>query len=251
MSFEHERLPRSVELAANIVAGHVRRTETAPERFADLLMAAYQGIKSLEQLDRNPEISSIAGGVRRPAAVAKPHLVSDDSVAQEAGSAAEQLPLLEEAPVAPKRSSRDLKQKSTKADIQSGYVRNGRQTVFDDRIICLDDGREVTFLRRHLRKQGIDENDYLFRHNLPKDYPMTTPGYVARKKEAAAKTGFGTALRPAREKDKTPAAEASKPAAKGKKATAAAAPAPAVAAAARKGRSNQGPRRAGTLRPSF
>jgi predicted transcriptional regulator len=240
MSFEHERLPRSVELAANIVAGHVRRTETAPERFADLLMAAYQGIKALENADRNPGTVSAIGGVRRQAG-AKPQLVAAD------GSTDGELPLLsapvEAPPAAPKYSSKDLQQTSSKEDIEQGYVRDGRQTVFNDRIICLDDGREVTFLRRHLRRQGIDEVDYLARHNLPRDYPMTTPAYVEAKKEAAAKSGFGKELRPAREKkvEETPAA-------KGKKKTAAA---PAVSPAARKSTAKSAPRRPGTLRPSF
>lgn len=94
---------------------------------------------------------------------------------------------------------RPIPAESDPQDRATGYIRNGKQTVFDDRIICLDDDRQVTFLLRHLKKRGVILNDYLRRHNLPKDYPTTTPTYVARKKEIAAKTGFGKKMRPTRE----------------------------------------------------
>lgn len=89
---------------------------------------------------------------------------------------------------------------SSAKDLCTGFVRNGQQTVFDDRIICLTDGSAHVFLRRHLRKKGIREQDYLRQFDLPKDYPLTAPAYVRRQREAAKTTRFGTAIRPTREK---------------------------------------------------
>lgn len=88
---------------------------------------------------------------------------------------------------------------SSAKDLRTGFVRNGQKTVFDDHIVCLLDGSNHVFLRRHLRKKGIPEQDYLSEFDLPKDYPLTAPSYVIRQREAAKRTKFGTAIRPKRE----------------------------------------------------
>lgn len=77
------------------------------------------------------------------------------------------------------------------SDAEGGFVRNGIRTVFEDRIVCLDDGRSVVFLKRHLRSLRVDAGDYLRRWGLPADYPMVAPGYAAEKRRLALAAGLG------------------------------------------------------------
>lgn len=179
-----ERLPRTVELAANIVAGHVRRTETSPDAFADLLLTAYRAIADIERASRDPAFLE--------------QLIASSSPAS--SSSATEAPASQPASPADTDSrSYDGSIPSPEEDRAAGYVRKGRRTVHHDRLLCLDDGQEVTFLGRHLRKLGTTESDYRRRWGLPDDYPMTTQAYVDQKKDAARRTGFGTSLRPDRE----------------------------------------------------
>lgn len=173
MTNEHERLPRTVELAANIVAGHVRRTETSPDMFAGLLLTAFRAVRNLERAAVDP-------GFLEQLIASSPMVPASDS-----------------ASVSPAVSGDDLP--SPEEDRRTGYVRKGRRTLHHDRLVCLEDGLEVTFLGRHLRKLGTTESDYRRRWGLPDDYPMTTQAYVDQKKAAAKRTGFGTSLRPDRE----------------------------------------------------
>jgi predicted transcriptional regulator len=214
MSDEQERLPRAVELAAKIVAAHVRRTETSPKRFASLLMTAFQGIKAIELEAANSgrftaalaeagEDQAIAMAPAAQPATLQPVLrqpaprqASHAGVLEpEPGLSLDDEPAESAAPRARRES-----QLSPEEDRASGFIRNGRQSVYHNRLICLDDGKEVTFLRRYLRQRNIDENDYRERWNLPADYPMTTQAYVDDKKAHARNTGFGTTVRPNRER---------------------------------------------------
>lgn len=56
------------------------------------------------------------------------------------------------------------------------------QSVFDDYIICLEDGSRYKSLTRHLKssyEMGPDE--YRAKWNLPAHYPMTAPAYSRRR----------------------------------------------------------------------
>lgn len=190
MQNDEEKLPRVVELAVQIVTAHVRKTNVSADDFEDLLRKATAGINAVleEQISR-----------RGP-----PHKVNP-APNNTSPSRADAKPLQPSSIPGPKVEIVEKLQDpipaiSTQKDIDEGYVRNGVQTVFNDRIICLDDGREVVFLKRHLRKMNIDENDYKRRWKLPADYPMTTHDYVNQKKLLAKTTGFGAKLRPNRER---------------------------------------------------
>nr|WP_294502177.1 MucR family transcriptional regulator [uncultured Rhodopila sp.] len=66
-----------------------------------------------------------------------------------------------------------------------------RQTVTRDGIICLEDGRHLKMLKRHLRDQfGMSPEQYRAKWNLPNDYPMTTPDYL-RQKSTLSSALFG------------------------------------------------------------
>ena len=52
------------------------------------------------------------------------------------------------------------------------------ESITKDYIVCLDDGRRLKTLRRHLmRKYSLTPEQYRERWGLPDDYPMVAPGY--------------------------------------------------------------------------
>ncbi len=67
-----------------------------------------------------------------------------------------------------------------------------RRSVTPDYIICLEDGRKLKMLKRHLRTTfGLTPDEYRARWGLPSDYPMVAPNYAKRRSEFAKKIGLG------------------------------------------------------------
>ncbi len=67
-----------------------------------------------------------------------------------------------------------------------------RRSVTPDFIICLEDGRKLKMLKRHLRTTfGMTPDEYRARWGLPADYPMVAPNYAKRRSEFAKKIGLG------------------------------------------------------------
>ena len=67
-----------------------------------------------------------------------------------------------------------------------------RRSVFPDHIVCLENGKRLKMLKRHLRMAyGMTPRQYRERWGLPPDYPMTAPGYAERRREVAMKIGLG------------------------------------------------------------
>ena len=65
-------------------------------------------------------------------------------------------------------------------------------SVKDDYIVCLEDGKKLQMLKRHLNtvyKMSIDE--YKERWSLPPDYPVVAPNYARRRSQIAKTTGLG------------------------------------------------------------
>jgi predicted transcriptional regulator len=80
-----------------------------------------------------------------------------------------------------------------------------RRSVMHDHIICLEDGKKLKILKRHLRTAfNMTPDQYRKRWGLPSDYPMVAPAYAARRRELAVKIGLGTrrevVLKPTRRK---------------------------------------------------
>jgi predicted transcriptional regulator len=77
-----------------------------------------------------------------------------------------------------------------------------RRSVMPDYLICLEDGKKLKMLKRHLRAAyDMSPEQYRERWGLPADYPMTAPNYAAQRKELALKIGLGrkaVANKPAR-----------------------------------------------------
>ena len=67
-----------------------------------------------------------------------------------------------------------------------------RRSITPDYIICLEDGRKLKMLKRHLRTTfGLTPDEYRARWGLPADYPMVAPNYANRRSEFAKKIGLG------------------------------------------------------------
>ncbi len=77
-----------------------------------------------------------------------------------------------------------------------------RKSVTPEYIICLEDGKKLKMLKRHLRSTySMSPDEYRVRWGLPADYPMVAPNYAAQRSEFAKKIGLGRgAGRPARRK---------------------------------------------------
>lgn len=67
-----------------------------------------------------------------------------------------------------------------------------RQSIKPDHIVCLEDGKKLTMLKRYLRTNySMSPAEYRARWKLPADYPMIAPNYAARRAEIAKASGFG------------------------------------------------------------
>lgn len=66
------------------------------------------------------------------------------------------------------------------------------KSVTPDYIVCLEDGREMTMLRRYIRsKYGMTPEEYRAKWNLPPDYPMVAPNYAKKRSQYAKESGLG------------------------------------------------------------
>ncbi|WP_159978479.1 MULTISPECIES: MucR family transcriptional regulator [unclassified Novosphingobium] len=67
-----------------------------------------------------------------------------------------------------------------------------RSSVKPDFIVCLEDGKKLKMLKRHLMTHyNMTPDDYRARWNLPADYPMVAPNYAEKRRELAKKIGLG------------------------------------------------------------
>ncbi len=67
-----------------------------------------------------------------------------------------------------------------------------KQSVKPDYIVCLDDGKKLKMLKRHLRTAyNMTPDDYRKRWGLPYDYPMVAPNYAKQRSALAKKIGLG------------------------------------------------------------
>ena len=69
-----------------------------------------------------------------------------------------------------------------------------RNSVKRDYIVCLDDGKKLKMLKRHLMTHyGMTPDDYRAKWGLPADYPMVAPAYAEQRRELAKAIGLGRA----------------------------------------------------------
>lgn len=67
-----------------------------------------------------------------------------------------------------------------------------RKSVTAEYIICLEDGKKLKMLKRHLRSTyNMTPEEYRAKWGLPADYPMVAPNYAAQRSAFAKKIGLG------------------------------------------------------------
>mgnify|MGYP003408577914 CR=1 FL=1 len=67
-----------------------------------------------------------------------------------------------------------------------------RRSVTDDHIVCLEDGKKLKMLKRHLMTDhGLTPEQYRARWGLKPDYPMVAPNYSAQRQALARQIGLG------------------------------------------------------------
>ncbi|NJM50480.1 MAG: transcriptional regulator [Sphingomonadales bacterium] len=69
-----------------------------------------------------------------------------------------------------------------------------RNSVKKDHIICLEDGKKLKMLKRHLMTHyGMTPEEYRAKWGLAADYPMVAPDYAEVRRTLAKKIGLGRA----------------------------------------------------------
>ena len=65
-------------------------------------------------------------------------------------------------------------------------------SVHDDYIVCLEDGKKLQMLKRHLKTMyAMTIEQYKERWGLAPDYPVVSPSYARRRSQIAKNTGLG------------------------------------------------------------
>ncbi len=67
-----------------------------------------------------------------------------------------------------------------------------KKSVTDDYIVCLEDGKKLKMLKRHLMTSyNMTPEDYRAKWGLKPEYPMVAPNYALKRQELAKKIGLG------------------------------------------------------------
>ena len=67
-----------------------------------------------------------------------------------------------------------------------------RKSITPDYIVCLEDGKKLKMLKRHLMTAyNMTPSEYRARWGLKADYPMVAPSYALKRQELAKKIGLG------------------------------------------------------------
>ncbi len=68
-----------------------------------------------------------------------------------------------------------------------------KKSVYADHIVCLEDGKKLKMLKRHLKTAyNMTPDQYREKWGLPQDYPMVAPNYARHRSSLAKKIGLGT-----------------------------------------------------------
>ena len=73
-----------------------------------------------------------------------------------------------------------------------------RSSIKPDYIVCLEDGKKLTMLKRYLQTNyGMTPQQYRAKWKLPADYPMVAPNYAEKRRTLAKAIGLGRKSGPA------------------------------------------------------
>jgi len=84
------------------------------------------------------------------------------------------------------RESRPIAEPAARAAVDA------QKSVFPNHIVCLEEGKQVTMLKRHLRTaHGLTPEQYRAKWGLPARYPMVAPNYTKVRSRLAKESGLG------------------------------------------------------------
>ena len=73
---------------------------------------------------------------------------------------------------------------------------NVKRSVHPDYLVCLEDGKKLKMLKRHLKTAyNMSPEVYRERWGLAPDYPMVAPNYARERSRLAKQIGLGTRAR--------------------------------------------------------
>lgn len=82
--------------------------------------------------------------------------------------------------------------KTTGAEERPAPAVSVKKSVMPDYIVCLEDGKKLKMLKRHLKTSyDLTPEQYRERWGLPADYPMVAPNYAKRRSALAKEIGLG------------------------------------------------------------
>ena len=74
-----------------------------------------------------------------------------------------------------------------------------KKSVTPDHIVCLEDGKKLKMLKRHLKTSyDLTPDEYREKWGLPRDYPMVAPSYAKHRSNLAKEIGLGKIARKGR-----------------------------------------------------
>lgn len=103
-----------------------------------------------------------------------------------------------ETPPSSHRHTSEVHPEHDDSDLHGGHAENGYvhpeygQTVFGDRLVCMEDGLTMKMLKRHLLTvHGLTPELYRKKWGLPDDYPMVASDYARLRSSLAVESGLG------------------------------------------------------------
>jgi predicted transcriptional regulator len=161
-----------LEKTASIVSAYVGRNDLPPDSLTGLIREVYQTLSAPEKMHLAPE--------RRQEII---------TVAQP------QLPVKR----GPGRPSRAEKEAQNALEAPQQPAVDPRKSVFKDYIICLEDGKKLKMLKRHLATSfNLSPDEYREKWGLGPEYPMVAPQYAERRSQLAKSNGLGRRAAPER-----------------------------------------------------
>lgn len=90
------------------------------------------------------------------------------------------------------RALTDLSSSASEPEVPTPAVPVNK-SIQPDHLVCLEDGRKLKMLKRHLRTTyGMSPEDYRAKWGLAADYPMVAPNYAKQRSAFAKQIGLGT-----------------------------------------------------------
>jgi predicted transcriptional regulator len=89
-----------------------------------------------------------------------------------------------------------LGSRSEEPEVKQEPAVSVRSSIKPDYIVCLEDGKKLKMLKRHLMTHyQMTPDEYRQKWGLNSDYPMVAPNYAEQRRTLAKKIGLGTKRR--------------------------------------------------------